>query len=153
MSCGARSAQGNVCARDARHRGCHEVYVDGDGRRWWGDARWGLWVVQYRPVGWSSLAVASGAALVVARGQEEAEAQAAVVLGLPGRIVCPPEEAAKYLGTDRAAEAGWGTAVWFNSGRIDEMRSGVPHVRGGVVGLERALNVLRGLRSGGLVIS
>lgn len=39
MICWARSAQGHRCAREAGHVGCHEVYVDGDGRRWWGDAR------------------------------------------------------------------------------------------------------------------
>jgi hypothetical protein len=35
--CGAISRQGNVCAREQGHEGCHEVYVDGDGRRWWGE--------------------------------------------------------------------------------------------------------------------
>lgn len=34
--CRAVSRQGNVCARPVGHIGCHEVYVDGDGRRWWG---------------------------------------------------------------------------------------------------------------------
>lgn len=37
--CKAISRQGNVCARPEHHDGCHEVYVDGDGRRWWGDVR------------------------------------------------------------------------------------------------------------------
>lgn len=37
--CGAMSRQGNTCAREPGHIGCHEVYVEGDGRRWWGDTR------------------------------------------------------------------------------------------------------------------
>jgi hypothetical protein len=69
-TCDAESAQGNVCAREKGHVGCHEVYVDGDGRRWWGDARfppfepspeavehvaqW-LWAYESRPPGSSGL--------------------------------------------------------------------------------------------------
>lgn len=37
--CRALSRQGNFCAREEGHVGCHEVYVDGDGRRWWDDIR------------------------------------------------------------------------------------------------------------------
>jgi hypothetical protein len=39
MICGARSRQGTVCERERGHVGCHEAYVDGDGRRWWGEMR------------------------------------------------------------------------------------------------------------------
>jgi hypothetical protein len=43
--CGARSAQGTVCERPphAEGDGCHEAFVGGDSRRWWGDARWAPW--------------------------------------------------------------------------------------------------------------
>lgn len=37
--CGAVSRQYSVCAREKGHDGCHEVYIDGDGRRWYGDMR------------------------------------------------------------------------------------------------------------------
>jgi hypothetical protein len=36
--CTAVSAQGTRCQRPPRHGGCHEGAVDGDLRRWWGDA-------------------------------------------------------------------------------------------------------------------
>lgn len=39
LFCEALSAQGNVCTRPPEHEGCHETYVDGDGRRWYGDMR------------------------------------------------------------------------------------------------------------------
>lgn len=35
VPCEAVSREGNRCARGAGHEGCHEVYVGGDGRRWW----------------------------------------------------------------------------------------------------------------------
>lgn len=41
--CGARSAQGSICERQPGHGGCHEAWIDGDSRRWWGDARWAPW--------------------------------------------------------------------------------------------------------------
>lgn len=37
-SCGAWSAQGSRCTREPEHAGCHEALIDGDSRRWWGDA-------------------------------------------------------------------------------------------------------------------
>jgi len=43
MWCGARSAQGTICERERGHGGCHEAFVEGDSRRWWGDARWAPW--------------------------------------------------------------------------------------------------------------
>jgi len=44
-TCGAVSNQGTVCERapHAEGDGCHEAFVDGDSRRWWGDARWAPW--------------------------------------------------------------------------------------------------------------
>lgn len=39
LECEALSNQGTKCARIPGHVGCHERYVDGDGRRWWGDSR------------------------------------------------------------------------------------------------------------------
>lgn len=41
--CGAQSAQGTICEREPGHGGCHEAFIDGDSRRWWGDARWAPW--------------------------------------------------------------------------------------------------------------
>ena len=35
--CQAQSREGSVCEREHRHEGCHEQFVDGDSRRWWGD--------------------------------------------------------------------------------------------------------------------
>ena len=41
--CGSRSAQGTICAREPGHTGCHEAFIEGDSRRWWGDSRWAPW--------------------------------------------------------------------------------------------------------------
>lgn len=41
--CDAVSMQGNACQREREHVGCHEALIDGDSRRWWGDARWAPW--------------------------------------------------------------------------------------------------------------
>jgi len=38
-ACRALSRQGNFCARPKDHDGCHEAFIDGDGRRWYGDIR------------------------------------------------------------------------------------------------------------------
>lgn len=35
VACESVSVEGNRCARQTGHEGCHEVGVDGDMRRWW----------------------------------------------------------------------------------------------------------------------